>query len=403
MMQPGPAKLVAALLLTGASAGLPAQTADWDHLVAEARGAQVWYNGWGGSAAINDYMSWAAEEVAAAYDITLERVRTGDISEVVGQVLAEKTAGREQGGSVDLLWINGENFRAMQQQDLLLAPWTHRLPNYALLDIEHKPTLMRDFSTPVNHQEAPWGMAQLTFMVDSARVDNPPQSMEDLLAFARANPGRVTYPALPGFYGTTFVKQVLLEQAADTAPFYQPMAQADNVEALLEPLWTWLDALHEVAWRGGNRFAADAGEMRQLLNDGEILISLSFNPNDASNAIYNGELPASVRSYTHTGGTLGNTHFLAIPFNASEPEAAMVVTNFLMSPEAQARKADISVWGDPTVLAVSRLAAADRARFEQLDRGPAGLSEADLARVLPEPHVSWVEAIEAEWQRRYAR
>ena len=38
----------------------------------------------------------------------------------------------------------------------------------------------------------------------------------------------------------------------------------------------------------------------------------------------------------------------------------MVVANFLLSPEAQLRKQDPAVWGDPTVLAMDKLDPADR-------------------------------------------
>jgi putative thiamine transport system substrate-binding protein len=130
-------------------------------------------------------------------------------------------------------------------------------------------------------------------------------------------------------------------------------------------------------------------------------IAFAFNPADASSAIANGELPESVRSFVFTGGTLGNTHFVAIPFNASAPAAAMVVADFLLSPEAQARKQDPAVWGDPTVLAMEKLPAEDRARFAALDLGIATLPPEALGRVLAEPHPSWVGRIEQEWARRY--
>ena len=395
--------ILAALAISLVSINAGAQDGQWDDILQEASGQQVYFNAWGGSDVINDYILWAADEVAERYGIVLEHVKVGDTGDVVSRVLAEKSAGRDSGGTVDLVWINGENFRAMKEQELLLPPWTDQLPNYELLDFDNKPTLTMDFSTPVDNMEAPWGMAQLTFMYDSARVDTPPDSMEDLLTFAQASPGRVTYPALPSFYGTTFVKQAMLELADDPAVFYEPVEAIDDPAAALEPLWAFLDDLHAVAWQQGRAFPQDAPQMKQMLNDGEILLSLSFNPNDASNAILTGELPDTVRTYVHSDGTIGNTHFLAIPYNARAPEAAMVVANFLMSPEAQARKADIEIWGDPTVLAVDQLSRDQQQLFADIERGPAGLSEEALEAVLLEPHASWVPLLEDEWQRRYAR
>ena len=126
-------------------------------------------------------------------------------------------------------------------------------------------------------------------------------------------------------------------------------------------------------------------------------------PGEASSAIAQGLLPPTVRTYVLDGGTIGNTHFVAIPFNASAKEAAMVVANFLLSPEAQLRKQDPSIWGDPTVLAMDKLDPADRKKFESLPLGPATLSPAELGPALLEPHPSWMTRLEAEWRHRYAK
>ena len=109
------------------------------------------------------------------------------------------------------------------------------------------------------------------------------------------------------------------------------------------------------------------------------------------------QLPPSVYSFGFTRGTIGNVHFVAIPVNASAPAAAQVFANFLLSPEAQARKADIAVWGDGSVLDRSRLPASAQAALAK--PAPGALTEA--VPTLPEPHASWVEALEAEWLKRY--
>ena len=75
-----------------------------------------------------------------------------------------------------------------------------------------------------------------------------------------------------------------------------------------------------------------------------------------------------------------------------------MLADFLLSPQAQARKADIAVWGDPTVLDVAALPAAQRALFTASAlpgqvRSP--------ANAIPEPHGSWVAPLQARWTRRY--
>lgn len=374
----------------------------WQDVVAKAKGQTVYFNGWGGSDAINDYVRWAGDEAKKRYGVEVKHVKVTDIGDVISRVLAEKSAGRTTGGTVDLIWINGENFRAMKEQGLLSAPFTDQLPNYAKVDIENKPTTLFDFTVPVDNLEAPWGMAQLVFIYDSAMVKVPPKNMRELLEFAKEHPGRVTYPAPPGFHGTTFVKQALLELVSNTELLAKPVNDADFAK-VTAPLWAYLDELHPHMWRSGRSFTASGSEMKQLLGDGEILISLSFNPNEASNAIATGELPESVRTYVHDGGTIGNTHFLAVVFNSSAKEGAMVFTDFLLSAEAQARKADPAIWGDPTVLAMDKLGSDEKKLFDDIKQGAATLTPAELGRVRLEPHSSWVSALEKAWLSRYSK
>lgn len=397
-----------ALLAMLALAGLPAPgragAADpsWPEIRDRARGQTVYFNGWGGAERINAYVAWVAEQVRDRYGIELRHVRVGDIAEVVARILAEKAAGRDTGGSVDLMWINGENFAAMKANGLLGPPFTHLLPNFALVDTLGKPTTLIDFTVPTDGLESPWGMAQIVFVYDTARLAEPPRSIPALLDWARADPGRFTYPLPPDFLGTTFLKQALIALTPDRAVLHRPAGETDFAAATA-PLWAFLDALHPLLWRGGASFPASGPLLLQLLDDAEIDLAFNFNPAEASAAIANGQLPDTVRTYVLEGGTLGNTHFVAIPFNASAREGAMVVADFLLSPEAQLRKEDPQVWGDPTVLALDRLSPADRRAFAELPRGPATLSAAELGTPIPEPHPSWTEAIEAEWQRRYGR
>ena len=135
-----------------------------------------------------------------------------------------------------------------------------------------------------------------------------------------------------------------------------------------------------------------------MLADGELLMALTFNPNEPANLVASGELPVSTIAWQHRGGSIGNTHFLAIPINAQAKGAAQVVANFMLSPPAQARKADLKVWGDPTVLGMAKLAAGDAALF---GRGVIAGGVKFPAPAIPEPYGSWVPLIEAAWLERY--
>ena len=372
--------------------------AAWQDTERAARGQTVYFHAWAGSDSINAYIQWAAADLLREHGVKLQHVKISDAAEVVKRIRTEKQVGRKgTEGTADLVWINGENFAAMKRDGLLSAPFAQNLPNFHWVDTVGKPTTLVDFSVPTEGLESPWGMAQLTFFADRQRLPKAPQSMADLLALSRAQPGRLTYPRPPNFHGTTFVKQVLLELATDLKALAQPVTPA-ALEAQAAPVWRYLDALHPQLWRGGKQFPLHAAAMTQMMSDGELSMSFTFNPNEAANEIAAKRLAGSVYSWQFAKGTIGNTHFVAIPYNAPSKAGAQVVANFLLSPAAQARKADIDVWGDPTVLDVPRLPAADRARFQSATR-PGQL--AHTAPTLPEPHASWVEALEKEWLRRY--
>ena len=374
----------------------PALAAAWDAIEAEARGQTVYFNAWAGSDTINAYIAWAGVELKARYGVTLEHVKITDAAEVVRRVRDEVKAGTAE-GSVDLVWINGENFRAMKQDQLLFGPFAEDLPNFRFVDVDGKPTTRIDFAEATEGLESPWGMAQLTFFADGAKLAAPPASMMELLATATAKPGRITYPAPPDFHGTTFVKQALVETIADRDLLPLSINEAD-FEVATQPLWAFLDALHPHLWREGKQFPPSQAQVTQMMADGELLLSLTFNPNEPANLVAAGTLPPATVAWQHAGGTIGNTHFVAIPVNARAKAAAQVVANFLLSPEAQARKADLKVWGDPTVLDMAKLDAADAALFG--GRTTPG-AVTDPAPTIPEPHGSWVPLLEAAWLRRY--
>jgi putative thiamine transport system substrate-binding protein len=369
---------------------------DWASLAAEAKGQTVFFNAWAGSETINAYIAWAGEQVKARYGITLNHVKVTDTAEVVRRVRDEVKAGTAQ-GSADLVWINGENFRAMKEDKLLFGPFASALPNFKYVDVEGKPTTLVDFAEPTDGLESPWGMAQLTFFGDGAKITKPPQSMVELVDFAKANPGRVSYPAPPDFHGTTFVKQALLETIADRNMLAQP-ATKDLLATVSAPMFALLDALRPHLWREGKQYPQSQAQLKQMLADGELVMALTFNPNDAANLIATKELPVTTISWQHSSGTIGNTHFVAIPLNSKSTAAAQLVADFLISPEAQARKADLKTWGDPTVLAMAKLSTDEAELFAG---GDVPGSVKAPAPAIPEPHGSWVPLIEAAWLEHY--
>lgn len=359
----------------------------WQHIKEEARGQTVWFNAWGGDPAVNRYLDWASAEVKRHYDVTLKVVHIADAADSVKRIQTEASAGRSRGGSVDLLWVNGENFRTLKQAGLLETGWAEALPNWRYVDTQ-KP-VREDFSLATDGAESPWGSARLTFIARREETPQPPQDPTALLAYAAAHPGSVTYPRPPDFTATAFLEQLLLNLTPNPEALKRP-PQPESAAAVTAPLWAYLDKLHPLLWRQGRDFPASPSKMDSLLAAGTLRLSLTFNPLHAAQKVARGELPADSYSFGFPGGMIGNVHFVAIPANARAAAGAKVVANFLLSPKAQQRKADPAVWGDPTVLSVKTVP----------DGWPQGLPE-DLTPTLAEPHAAWISLLEQEWLRRY--
>ncbi|MEZ8411931.1 ABC transporter substrate-binding protein [Vibrio splendidus] len=359
-------------------------TNNWNQIEQQAEGQTVYFHAWGGSQEINRYLQWAGKKLQSEYGVTLKHVKVTDIAETTTRLLAEKAAGKNTEGSVDIVWINGENFRSMKENALLFGPFTQTLPNWQYVD--KSLPIDVDFSEPTEGLEAPWGVGQLVFIHDQETLHNPPLSFSEMLSYAQAFPNRLSYPRPPEFHGTSFIKSLLIELTNNSPALAKPVSE-DTFQDVTEPLWAYLDKFHKVAWRGGKQFPAGTSESIQLLDDGQIDLAITFNPNSVYSAQASGRLAETTMAYALESGALSNIHFLAIPWNANATAGAQVTINFLLSPEAQSRKGDLNVWGDPSVLSSKYLtgSAKNTQQFKSID----------------EPHPSWQNALEKEWLKRY--
>ncbi|WP_288790574.1 ABC transporter substrate-binding protein [uncultured Enterobacter sp.] len=377
--------------LTGLLLATPVIAAQsWQSIQQQASGQTVWFNAWGGDEAVNRYLDWVSGEVKTHYAINLKIVHLADAADAVKRIQTEQAAGRSRNGSVDLLWVNGENFRTLKEANLLLTGWAQTLPNWRYVDTRKPVT--EDFALPTEGAESPWGGAQLTFIARKSSMPTPPADPRALLVYAQQHPGKVSYPRPPDFTGTAFLEQLLLALTAH--PEALKKAPDNTFAQVTAPLWRYLDTLHPLLWREGNDFPPSPARMDTLLASGSLNLSLTFNPAHAQQKVASGELPADSYSFGFSRGMIGNVHFVAIPANASASAGAKVVANFLLSPQAQIRKADPAVWGDPSVLDGGKLPATAAKQLR-------AFTPSNTPDVLPEPHAAWVNALEQEWLRRY--
>lgn len=403
--------LTLTLLLLAACAGQPGVPAgagqqpfeqryrsmSFEQIAEAARGQTVTWFMWGGSDAINAYVNgYVASTLKERYAIILRQAPVTDIVETVNKVLAEKQAGKDSSGSVDLIWINGENFRTLKEAGAVFRNWADLLPSNQFVDWE-SPSIAHDFGFPVEYDESPWGSAQFVMEYDSARLAEPPRSVEALLEWACVNPGKFTYPAPPDFTGSVFVRHVFYAAAGDYTQLLGPFDET-RYAPIAERTWQMLNEVEPCLWRGGETYPQTSTALYDLFSRGEVWISMNYSPTHAANQIARGVYPATARTWLFESGTIANTNYVTIPYNAANKAGAMVVANFLLSPEAQYEAAKPEVVGWSTPLSFAKLPREWVEKFYALPRPEAVLPADELAaRQLSELQAPWLTRIEEDW------
>lgn len=371
---------------------------DWESIEELAQGQELNFYMWGGDERINQWVdNYAAQRLKELYDIELNRVPMGP-NDYLNQLLAEKQADRDP-GSIDLLWINGENFITAMNNDLLFGPFVDQIPNYHKYMDTDSYEITRDFGYPTDGYEIPWGKAQFTFSYDKARTENPPYTFAEFENWIKDNPGQFTYPAPPNFTGSVFLRHIIYEVTGGHEQ-YQNIESESELREKIRPAMEYLRDLKPYLWREGETYPATTAQLNNMFVDGELMATMAYSSVLASGEIESGNFPATVRTFVLENGTIANTHFLAIPFNAPNKAAAMVGANFLTSFEAQLEKFDPQKWGDLPVFSYEKLSEEEQQQVDNIDLGVATLEQEVLdSHSLPEMPAEFIPIIEEEWEK----
>lgn len=400
--------LIAGVCMSGcnsenATTSVDIETAAWDEILEAAKGQEVAAYMWGGSEVVNKYMDeYVSTELKTKYDIDFKRIPVTDIADTINQLIAEKEI-QKKDGSVDLLWINGENFKNAKENGLLTGEIISKLPNYELYFDKDSDENKLDFGIETEGYEVPWGRSQLVFTYNTKYVKNPPKSMAEIMEFAKEYPGKFTYPAPPNFTGSAFIRLALYELNGGYEKYLGEYTR-DSLKVELTPLWDYLNEIKPYLWRAGETYPEGSGKLDQLYASEEVWMTMSYNPLHAEAMIQSGQFPETTKTFVLDGGTLSNTHFWAIPQNSTQKAAALVAIDFMVSPDAQIRKLNPKYWGDQMVIDVSKLSNDHSLEYKNLDLGESTLSSSELEeKALPEMNGKYIQVLEAEWTENVAK
>lgn len=355
--------------------------APWTEIEQKAKGTTVNFMMWQGSPAINNYINnYVVPTLKERYDLQLE-ITGGQGPEIVQLIMGEKEAG-VRSGQVDMVWINGETFFQLRSLNGLWGPFVEKLPNADFIDFNDL-FINTDFQQPVEYMECPWSIGQFALVYDSARVPDPPRNLPELEAYVRANPG--TFTISNDFSGMTLLKSFLVELSQSPDGLNGPF-DPEKYERLAGQLWNFINRNKPYFWKEGTTFPREHTKMDQMFAGGELYLSFGFGEGGIEDKVQQGLFPETTRGYAWDSGTILNANYLGISYNSANKAGAMQVINFLISPEAQVKKADPLGMASNTVLDLDRLPETWREEFAAVPRRKYGPELSDLAdKAIQEP------------------
>lgn len=366
----------------------------WDELVKAARGTTVTLYGWGGDENRNNWLNGPVKDyLKEQFDLNLEPVGM-NIEDILSKLSGEKAAQATK-GSIDLIWINGENFYSAKENGLLYGPFTHRLPSMEAFIDEKDPETLADFCMPIEGYEAPYGKAQMVLYNDSAVTPETPASAEELLEYVQKYKGKVTYPALPDFTGSAFVRNLIYE-ICGWEQFQTMEADKETVRKAIEPALEYLRSLNPYLWKEGKTFPESYPSLDTLFADGELVLNMNYGPYSVATGIDKGIYSKTTRTFLFNKGTIGNTSYLGIAFDAPNKAGALVAINAIISADLQLSQ--YQTLRTLPVVAPEKLNDQQKESFAQVDLGQGVLSQEELlSHRLPEMPAKLVPIIEEIW------
>jgi putative spermidine/putrescine transport system substrate-binding protein len=405
------ATLLVALSFLSAGTPAMAQTAghedcarvramSWDAILEEAKGQTVNWWMWAGDAGVNRLVDeWVAAKAKELFDITVKRVAIKDTVDGVQQVIQEKQAGKHMGGSVDLNWIGTENLKTMIQGQLLCEGFQKKLPDHKYIDYTD-PNVAYHGTLEVGDTATPWGLYQYVYVYNTEHVKDPiPKNFKELAALIKKYPSKFTYPAPPDFTGRGMLSNILYEVSGGAEQWIEDRKfnkELWNKKAHL--LWDYLNDIKPHLWRNGETYPENISAQNRLYASGELWFTISAYSAIPGREAAKGVFPKGTMTAVVDIGTQAGTHNIGIPYNAPNKAGAMVLSNFLITPEAQYEKALPDVWGIGTILVLDRLPEEWQEKFRSMPKHEATVDMETLAKhQLPAP-AHYHVAIEKGWR-----
>ena len=266
-------------------------------------------------------------EYAGQYEVTLQFMLSGTGAQTLADMLAAASKAGQTNTDYDIVDLSGDDLSKLVSligQEQFVKLDSSKIPNAA--SVEAKSSIATDYCQPYRG-------TTVILAYDSAKVPTPPATMDELVAWMKANPGRFAYntPGTGGA-GDSFARSSVynfLPEEAFTSDDEKWIGEWDEGFNFLKEIHPYIySSGGSVVYPNKNQGTLD------LLNQGEI----DMCPNWADMVLSqraSGEIKDSIK-ITHIDPALtGSLQSLVIPTFGSNTDGAYAFMNYMLSPAAQ--------------------------------------------------------------------
>lgn len=301
-------------LATAAQADATLLSKSWDDIVAQAKqeGQVTWYVWY-----FEPEFRAIVADFEAAYGITVTIPDVNSADDVLNKVIAEQGL---DATDVDLIAMGGATALRIDPAELFMGPFLPTLPEAGARNDKIEGGNWQGYAVQY------WGN-QTGIGYDPTRVtaEELPQSIEDLQAWMAANPGMFGFNFENGGSGPSLIHNV----ARNILGITMDSTVAETPD--LQPVYDWF-----IENEDNYVITASNADSITRMNAGEFSM-IAVWEDHIGGLIRRGEVADRFQVYVPEFGMNGGGNVVAIPQNAANPAAALVLAEWLSSPEVQTR------------------------------------------------------------------
>lgn len=276
-------------------------------------------------ALVNDFNT--NSEYAGQYEVTLQFMLSGTGAQTLADMLTAASKAGQTNTDYDIVDLSGDDLSKVVSligQEQFVKLDSSKIPNAAT--VAAKSSIATDYCQPYRG-------TTVILAYDSAKVATPPATMDELVAWMKANPGRFAYntPGTGGA-GDSFARSAVynfLPEEAFTSDDEKWVSEWDAGFDFLKEIHPYMySSGGSIVYPNKNQGTLD------LLNQGEI----DMCPNWADMVLSqraSGEIKDTIKITQIDPALTGSLQSLVIPTFGSNEDGAYAFMNYMLSPAAQ--------------------------------------------------------------------